>query len=179
MTDVPFDQANAEFEETTEEPRVESASLRARLILSVCALVLIVAVLAEFATGALVLELDEVAVNLTAASAPEDLPNTIALRPREDFGMADERPLFVKTRRPPAVEMDTTATPTLSVKLVGTLLTPELNVAIIRRRDGSETSLREGEALEGWTLTEVLVDRATFENNGRTALLEVTQPWER
>lgn len=180
MSDVPFDPADVDVDAPTEEKRGDGRVNMSNIVgltLSVIALALVAVVVAELATGAFVLSLGEVEVDERAAETPSAVERDATRRRNADVQVAIDRPLFVKTRRPPTEEVVVAPPPTLSLSLVGVILSSDLNIAIMRRQNGEETRVREGETIDGWRLVTLTVDHAVFESGGRRAELDVAQPW--
>lgn len=104
--------------------------------------------------------------------------NAFELPPLMVFNEIADRPLFNDDRQPTPLdglaetdeddEPDVPLVP-LNVVLTGTIVTPDLAVAMVRDARGQSTSLRVGMPLEddqaGWTLVEVKPHGAIFRNS--------------
>ena len=122
---------------------------------------------------------------VVAQSPPENAPvRSFALPPLEELQATRERPLFSPRRRPDAEAVDETETSpveespeSLPFELTGVVMGAEVAIAILRNRDTQETvSLRQGEALDGWSLEEIASRHVVFRQEDRQARLELFLP---
>jgi hypothetical protein len=94
------------------------------------------------------------------------------LPPSTTFAVIAQRPLFLPLRRPEPeapppraivhAAAPVVAPPSLAATLVGVLMSPEGNSAILRLSDGKTATVREGATIEGWTLQHVSPDHSSF-----------------
>lgn len=117
---------------------------------------------------------------LPAAAAPlPPAPAAAGLPPLGAFAEVLQRPLFAETRRPPPPEA---AQDTLGAAdgftLLGTIIAGNGKSALIRYgRPPKLARLGEGQAVEGWTVREILPDRVLLEHGAtRRALKLVDRP---
>lgn len=93
----------------------------------------------------------------------------------EDLVAALEHPLFIRSRTPPAVVVETGAEPAPSrveAKLAGVLTTGTEKVAIVFPT-GSQRAvqLHEGDLFQGWRVVEIGDDSLVLERDGRMETL--------
>jgi len=93
-----------------------------------------------------------------AATAPFSLP------PLQSFAVVTERPLFSPDRRPaPASSSDSDAWS--SFVLAGIIISQDLREAmVLHNQPPTVVHVKEGEAIDGWTLATVFPDHAVFRN---------------
>lgn len=93
----------------------------------------------------------------------------------DDFHDIDDRPLFNPARqRVPSAEEAATAIPGAAdgfalgdAQLVGLVSSPGHRFAVLRRKAGGQiVRLEEGQAFDGWTLSEVAARQALFQKDG-------------
>lgn len=119
-------------------------------------------------------DLDETALRLGATKAEEDDMNAPA-RQSVALDQFVARPLFAPGRRPspspPVLEAapvaqlpqaPAIAPPVLAGALVGVVLSPTENTAIVRLSESKTVAISEGAMLGDWKLTNVAPDSATF-----------------
>ncbi len=95
-------------------------------------------------------------------ASPRD---TFSLPPRRSFSAIVERPLFAPTRRPVEAAADLGQLATFS--LDGVMISPEGRLAIvIHGNPPTVARVREGQAIEGWSVTSVLPDRIVLSHDG-------------
>jgi hypothetical protein len=113
-----------------------------------------------------------------AAGSPAPVGAIQAANPqplsRESYAEIAERPLFVPTRRPPAVAAPTAAhSQTLDAySIVGIVAAPDRAVALIHGPTASILHLRKGETLEGWTLETIEPNKLVFVSGEQHQTLE-------
>jgi hypothetical protein len=101
--------------------------------------------------------------------------------PLEDYAVIIERPLFFETRHPYAPEQIVEAGPVRSepapaLALSAIVIADDRRIAIVEAGRNDVQRLRPGESIQGWTLTGVEAQRATFTRGGETMTLELTVP---
>ena len=104
-----------------------------------------------------------------------------ALKP-SSFQAFVERPLFSPSRRMPrAPDVEDAApveaaAPSVDLKLLGVTTSPDGSVALISAGgDTASQSLKQGESLEGWTITAINPSNVTLAKNGETMDLSIFQ----
>lgn len=148
------------------------------------------AIRAAAAGGLLVASVAFLATLLPWEAQPK-LPARAALRPvpsteirtlaaMTSFAEFVDRPLFAPTRRPPPPQPEPQSAaaapppapppPALppefpNVTLLAVALAPNSRQAVIRLPTGHPSTLREGEAIEGWVLIQIEPDRVVFRND--------------
>jgi general secretion pathway protein N len=112
---------------------------------------------------------------------PVAVPAPIVVGPATEYAAISMRPLFNIERRrdpPPPPPAPPKPPPLPSVgnyRLVGLILSPDLRMALVmRRQDGREVQLREGDALDGWTVKEINATGVRL--SGAGAATELTIP---
>lgn len=104
-----------------------------------------------------------------------DLPPVADYRmaPLEDFAEIVERPLFSPTRTPAVSGAAVDALrQSLDLTLIGVVLSNEERLAIVTPGGQSNAvRLGVGDSIQGWTLTELESERATFERDGELQTL--------
>ena len=84
------------------------------------------------------------------------------LPPLQRFGIVTERPLFSPDRKPPQ-HADNTAGAWSSFVLAGIIITPQSREALVLHgKPPVVAHVREGQALEGWTIASIDPDRVVF-----------------
>lgn len=83
------------------------------------------------------------------------------------FSEVTERPLFSPKRRPERPPTKAAARPWSVLKLEGIIVTHDVREALLRRGTSSNiVPLREGQALDGWTIRSIARDRILIEGDG-------------
>ena len=122
---------------------------------------------------------------VAAQSPPADTPvRSFALPPLEELRATRERPLFSSRRRPDAETVEETETSpveespeSLPFELTGVVMGADVAIAILRNRDTQETvSLRQGEALDAWSLEEIAARHVVLRQEDRQVRLELFLP---
>ena len=101
------------------------------------------------------------------------VPRRAQIRPIETFSEIASHPLFNRGRAlepqmpvvapaPPAPAEPAPPIASLSATLVGIVMSPHFSAAIVRAADGKTKAIAEGEEIDGWTLTGISQDRASF-----------------
>jgi type II secretory pathway component PulC len=89
------------------------------------------------------------------------------LPPIEGYSEVTRRPLFSPTRQPPANVVQDTQGNTGDFTLQGIIITDDGKVALIEYgRPPVLARLKEGQAVEGWTLQSILPDRVVLQHGG-------------
>lgn len=124
-----------------------------------------------------------------AASQPVPRGNPLWSVPLSVLTVTQERPIFSATRRPPPRAV--AAAPTDEVRapppkpaeapppllLVGAVVGEGDAIAIlVNRTDQKVVRLRQGEALDGWSLTSVQPREVTFKQGDRSEVLALQRP---
>jgi len=158
-------------------------SPRLRLVILGAALVLVCGTLAAIIVGQLDVSLGTASsegINPAVASTQEPAPElpSYSLPPLADFAALSERPLFSRTRRPPAEGEEAPAQAVtqsgLEVTLTGVIIADERRVALIVPRNADKpVRLSEGERFQGWTLSEVEAEGVIFRQGTRAQVLEL------
>lgn len=116
---------------------------------------------------------------------PQPLPAAVdRIGPLTDYPQAAQRPLFTQDRRPRAflaagadAAVMGSGGGDLDFLLTGTLITPQLRLAILQPSGGGDAQrVREGEVPDGapgWRLIEVQPRRAVFEGSGGQMTLDL------
>jgi hypothetical protein len=91
-------------------------------------------------------------------------PPPFSLPPLQSFAGVTERPLFSSSRRPaPASSGESDAWS--SFALAGIIISQDLREAMVLHSQPSTlVHVKEGEAIDGWTLASLFSDRAVFRN---------------
>lgn len=122
---------------------------------------------------------------VAAQSPPANAPvRSFALPPLQELRATRERPLFSPGRRPDAEAAEDTETSpveespeSLPFELTGVVMGADVAIAILRNRDTQETvSLRQGEALDAWSLEEIAARHVVFRQEDRQVRLELFLP---
>ncbi|HET7679574.1 MAG TPA: hypothetical protein VFK79_05505 [Xanthobacteraceae bacterium] len=119
-----------------------------------------------------------------AQSPPASAPGrSFALPPLEELQATRERPLFSPRRRPDEVAGETETSlveespDALPFELTGVVMGADMAVAILRNRDTQETvHLRQGEALDAWSLAEIAARHVVLRQEDRQVRLELFLP---
>jgi hypothetical protein len=119
-----------------------------------------------------------------AQSPPASAPGrSFALPPLEELQATRERPLFSPRRRPDEVAGETETSlveespDALPFELTGVVMGADMAVAILRNRDTQETvHLRQGEALDAWSLEEIAARHVVLRQEDRQVRLELFLP---
>jgi general secretion pathway protein N len=93
-------------------------------------------------------------------------PASSTLPPIESFAEVTRRPLFSPTRQPPPPEVvkDTQGNST-TIALLGIIISDDGRIALIEYgRPPALARLKEGQAVEGWTLQSILPDRIVLQH---------------
>lgn len=96
-----------------------------------------------------------------AAQAPRDaIASRFSLPPLQSFSGILERPLFSQSRRPPPQGADDTTGPWSSFVLAGVIISGDSREALVLHgKPQTVVHLREGQDVEGWTVTSIQPDR--------------------
>ena len=122
---------------------------------------------------------------VAAQAPPANAPvRSLALPPLEELRAARERPLFSPRRRPDAEAAGETETSpveespeSLPFELTGVVMGTDVAIAILRNRDTQETvHLRQGEALDAWSLEQIAQRHVVFRQEDRQVRLELFLP---
>jgi hypothetical protein len=109
------------------------------------------------------------------ASLPETqlLPDDFSLPTLHLYQQLVERPLFMESRRPgqppsaePPPPPPPQAPPPIALKLMGILSTPEGKMVLIADAKGKYKRMKLHDALEGWQIAEIKLDRLRMEQSG-------------
>ncbi len=73
-----------------------------------------------------------------------------------------ERPLFTQGREPPQVNAPKPEPPRLEARLAGVSLRPNAKEAMFMRPGGKAVSVREGQVIDGWTVSDIATDRVVL-----------------
>jgi len=125
-----------------------------------------------------------------AASKPAPRGNPLWSVPLSALTVTQERPIFSATRRPPpravaAAPVDEVRPPAPPkpveapppLMLVGAVVGEGDAIAIlVNRTDQKVVRLRQGESLDGWSLTSVQPREVTFKQGDRTEVLALQRP---
>jgi len=94
-----------------------------------------------------------------------------------DYSEVEKRPLFVAGRKPPAPPPSPAAaaqSQALSAySVIGIIVAPERAVAILRGPSGAPIHLRKGQALEGWTLETIGLNKLVFTSGDQRQELDL------
>jgi len=122
---------------------------------------------------------------VAAQSRPANAPvRSFSLPPLEELQATRERPLFSPRRRPDveaAGEMESSPVEenpeSLPFELTGVVMGADVAIAILRNRDTQETvHLRQGEALDAWSLEEIAPRHVVLRQDDRQVRLELFLP---
>ena len=122
---------------------------------------------------------------VAAQAPPAKAPvQSFALPQLEELRSTRERPLFSPRRRPDAEAAGETETSpveespdSLPFELTGVVLGADVAIAILRNRDTQETvQLRQGEALDAWSLEEIASRHVVLRQEDRQVRLELFLP---
>jgi general secretion pathway protein N len=117
---------------------------------------------------------------VAAQTAPTPAPaaQSFEMPPLEQLQATRERPLFIQTRRPPAVVVEPDAPPpitesvALPFELTGVALGDEVRVAILHNKNTNQVvRLREGDRLENWRIEAVAERFILLRGDGRRVRL--------
>lgn len=120
-----------------------------------------------------------------AQSPPQDTPQrSFAMPPLEELRATRQRPLFAPRRRPDAkivTEIETPVTQeapeTAPFDLTGIVIGEDRAVAILHNRDTQETvHLRQGEAAQSWSVTEIAQRHVVLRNEDKQVRLQLFEP---
>jgi len=123
----------------------------------------------------------------TGAPAAGSVPSTSAvapgseLPPLEDYSAIVERPLFFETRRPYEAARVAEVAPVRSepapeLVLSAVIIADDRRIAIVEAGRNDVHRLVPGESVQGWTLTGIEAQRATFTRGSEILTLELTVP---
>jgi hypothetical protein len=73
-----------------------------------------------------------------------------------------EHPLFAEGREPPQTNMPKPEPPRLEARLAGVSLSPDAKEAMFMRPGGKAVSVREGQVIDGWTVSDIATDRVVL-----------------
>jgi hypothetical protein len=122
---------------------------------------------------------------VAAQTRPANAPvRSFSLPPLEELQATRERPLFSPRRRPnveAAGEMESSPVEEnpefLPFELTGVVMGADVAIAILRNRDTQETvHLRQGEALDAWSLEEIAPRHVVLRQDDRQVRLELFLP---
>ncbi len=122
---------------------------------------------------------------VAAQGRPANAPvRSFSLPPLEELQATRERPLFSPRRRPDAEAAGETETSpveenpdSLPFELTGVVMGADVAIAILRNRDTQETvQLRQGEALDAWSLEEIAPRHVVLRQEDRQVRLELFLP---
>lgn len=115
------------------------------------------------------------AVQTAAAPALPPPRSAFALPPISAYAEVGERPLFSATRQPaPAEAGQDLLGKSSSFVLLGVILTEEGRAALVKHGDPGELArLKEGEALEGWTVQTILPDHIVLQHGATEVELKL------
>jgi general secretion pathway protein N len=113
-----------------------------------------------------------------AAPVPAALPKpptSFKLPPLATYAEVTQRPLFSATRQPPPPEAGQDLLgKSNSFVLLGIILTPDERAVLIRHGHPAEIArLKEGQAVEGWTVQSILPDRITLQHGASEVELKL------
>lgn len=117
-----------------------------------------------------------------AGGAGLESEQTFALPEVDAFSDFVDRPLFVEGRKPPPPEAEQPKTAEedettpLTLTLMGVLLTPRGELAILAQPSGKNKRVRKGGTLDGWKLVEIHTDRATLQRGEDRRDLPLMKP---
>lgn len=112
----------------------------------------------------------------------EGEPEKFELPSLDSYTRTLEQPLFMETRKPADVDAVEPNQPEiirapLSFKLMGVALTPDnLAVGLFVDARGKYKRLHKGDATDGWTVAELLPDKAIMEQSGNREVLLLFKP---
>ena len=114
----------------------------------------------------------------TRALAPLLPELRFAMAPIDDFAAIVERPIFSKTRRPPAPKAAPAPAPValvveeLNLVLKGVIVSArERSVILSETKGGGSVTLTEGQQHKGWTLVEIQPEQVVFRREGQEQAL--------
>jgi type II secretory pathway component PulC len=122
---------------------------------------------------------------VAAQTRPANAPvRSFSLPPLEELQATRERPLFSPRRRPDveaAGGMESSPVEenpeSLPFELTGVVMGADVAIAILRNRDTQETvHLRQGEALDAWSLEEIAPRHVVLRQDDRQVRLELFLP---
>lgn len=115
------------------------------------------------------------AVAAPASAALPAPPASFKLPPLASYAEVTERPLFTATRRPrpPEAGQDLLGKSSGFV-LLGIILAPDDKAVLVQHGHPAEIArLKEGQAVEGWTLQSILPDRITLQHGATEVELKL------
>ena len=116
----------------------------------------------------------------TPTTAAVRAPDPPPMAPLASYSEIVERPLFVRTRRPPPepeVAQQVVKKAPGNFKLEGTALSPDGQVAVLRNTRTSEMHrLRMGQSVDGWQLDQVQPGQAALSQGEQKLQLELERP---
>jgi general secretion pathway protein N len=94
-------------------------------------------------------------------------PNRFTLPPLASFAEVTERPLFSSSRRPIAVDAPQSAERSFSATLAGIVISASSRIIIVSHGDPPVlTRLKEGDDLDGWSVTSIDPNRVLLRRDG-------------
>lgn len=126
----------------------------------------------------------QVSLNVPASkiTPPRDDEAFFSRREVGDLSNMVERPLFREDRRPPTVvveapppvEVGPKASDLARYALVGTVITGDQQIALLRDPNGAALlELRRGDELHGWRVASMLSDTITFNADKQSVVIEL------
>jgi hypothetical protein len=115
----------------------------------------------------------------TAPSLPSaNIPKTssqFTLPPLESFAEIAERPLFSSSRRPPAIDAAQTVDQPFSATLAGIVIsTSSRNIIVAHGDPPVLTRLKEGDNLDGWSVSSIEPNRVLFQRGSEERQLKLS-----
>jgi hypothetical protein len=93
--------------------------------------------------------------------------NRFALPPLETFAEVTERPLFSSSRRPPAIDAPQSTERSFGATLAGIVISASSRTIIVSHGDPPVlTRLKQGDDLDGWSITSIEPNRALLRRDG-------------
>src|SRR5215469_5152976 len=73
-----------------------------------------------------------------------------------------KQPLFTPGRHPPEEKVEKPEPPQLQGRLAGVMLRPGIRIALFTRPGGKPISIKEGEVVDGWTVSKIEAGRVVL-----------------
>jgi general secretion pathway protein N len=109
-----------------------------------------------------------------AAAALPEISNRFTLPPLASFAEVIERPLFSSSRRPTATETQQHVDQPLSASLAGIVISASSSSVIVAHGDPPLlTRLKQGDELDGWSVSSIEPNRVLFRRGGEERQLKL------